>query len=186
LDPHGLADWSEWPGWLPREVTPEELEKLIKQCKDPKKCAELRKAKKIKEQAGRLASKLKNAGRRGRGGFIDKGICGCASTAAGGALIVYEGYCLREDIIDESKRLEDEATDDINFCSDKASRQADETTRQWQQVSGTCSGSDSCYRIFRDQVQLKYLIECNGGPAANINDAATELQSCLSKACGGK
>ena len=64
FDPSGLE--GKWPTWLPADTSVEEIERLLKNEKDPKKAAELRTAKKIKEQwVKRIRDKVKNSGRRG-------------------------------------------------------------------------------------------------------------------------
>jgi hypothetical protein len=60
LDPSGEIDWSKWPSEYSRDLTVEQIKELIKNTKDPKELAKLKRMKKIKEQfLKRLAEKIK-------------------------------------------------------------------------------------------------------------------------------
>jgi RHS repeat-associated protein len=65
-DSLGLIDWSKWPTWLPRTTPVETIKELLKSELDARKLRDLRRAKKLLEQARRLAEK--GCGRLPRGG----------------------------------------------------------------------------------------------------------------------
>jgi RHS repeat-associated protein len=59
-DPTGLIDWSEWPNWVRRDISPGALDDAIKKAREMEHTTQLRelmKAKKILEQQPRLIQK---------------------------------------------------------------------------------------------------------------------------------